>query len=165
MIADQAPARRIRRFILRVAVSTVHQLRRAWWFVRRPHSHGVHALVMTDGGGLLLVKHTYRSGWYFPGGGRKSSETDEAAILRELREEVGLTAWRDLTLLERFDRRFDWKHDHVALFLVRGAHCAPRPSLEIEDAVAFDLDRLPADIPQSLRAKIDRYRDRLGTAA
>jgi len=39
---------------------------------------------------VLLVRHTYSEGWYFPGGGVKNQETPKAAVIRELKEETGV---------------------------------------------------------------------------
>ena len=39
---------------------------------------------------VLLVKHTYISGWHLPGGGLGAGESAEACIAREIQEETGL---------------------------------------------------------------------------
>jgi 8-oxo-dGTP pyrophosphatase MutT (NUDIX family) len=53
---------------------------------------GAHAIAVTKEGRVILVKLRYASGWRLPGGGRSSEETLEQAVLRELHEEVGMTA-------------------------------------------------------------------------
>src|SRR3954469_18756165 len=78
--------------ILRVALTAAHKLLRAAWFVRRPRTFGAHALAFTPEGKLILVKLRYASGWRVPGGGRKPGEPADDAVLRELREEIGMTA-------------------------------------------------------------------------
>jgi 8-oxo-dGTP pyrophosphatase MutT (NUDIX family) len=45
------------------------RLRRAYWFAVRTVSLGVLGLVVDEAGRVLLVEHTYRHGWYLPGGG------------------------------------------------------------------------------------------------
>jgi ADP-ribose pyrophosphatase YjhB (NUDIX family) len=44
------------------------------------------AIVLNAQNQILLVKHTYQSHWYIPGGVKKQ-ESAKAAILRELKEE------------------------------------------------------------------------------
>jgi len=54
-----------------------------WWFVRRPHTHGV-KLVIRDGDEVLFVRHSYgrRREWELPGGGVKAREGAPAAARR-----------------------------------------------------------------------------------
>lgn len=62
-----------------------------WWFVRRPHTRGVKCIVR-DGGRVLFVRHTYgdRGAWELPGGSLRRDEAPEAAVRREMREELGI---------------------------------------------------------------------------
>ena len=50
------------------------------------------AVVIDEGGRVLLLHHPFRSGsgWGIPGGFINSGEQPEAALRRELREEIGL---------------------------------------------------------------------------
>src|SRR5579862_68606 len=54
---------------------------------------GARAIVLnsTNPNQILLVKHTYQSHWYIPGGGIKKNESPRLALLRELKEEVGIS--------------------------------------------------------------------------
>jgi putative (di)nucleoside polyphosphate hydrolase len=48
-------------------------------------------IILTDGGGRVLIAgRRGRAGWQFPQGGIRPDESTEAAMYRELREEVGL---------------------------------------------------------------------------
>jgi len=56
-------------------------------------------IILTDGDGRLLIAgRAGRSGWQFPQGGVLQGESLEAALFRELEEEVGLAA-ADVDLL------------------------------------------------------------------
>jgi 8-oxo-dGTP pyrophosphatase MutT (NUDIX family) len=54
--------------------------------------------ILRDGDQVLFVRHTYgrRGSWELPGGGLRRREAPEAAVRREMREELGieLTALR-----------------------------------------------------------------------
>ncbi|MFB7178461.1 NUDIX domain-containing protein [Streptomyces sp. NPDC056257] len=50
------------------------------------------ALIRNRAGHVLLVKPTYKPGWDLPGGMAEANEAPEAALARELREELGLNA-------------------------------------------------------------------------
>jgi len=50
-------------------------------------------------GKLLLIKHKQTGHWFHIGGGVEANETPDEALLREVKEEVGL----DVTFLEEFD--------------------------------------------------------------
>src|SRR3954453_15793191 len=75
---------------LRVAYRLGYKVLKPWWFVTRPHTRGVKAVVRR-GDPVLLVRHTYtRLGrWDVPGGFLRPDEDPERAVLRELAEEVG----------------------------------------------------------------------------
>ncbi len=134
------------RRLIRIVFTFLHGLRRALWKVTGPPRPGVHALPLTERGKVVLVLLTYAPGWRLPGGGRGRKETPEAAILRELREEIGLVAHGRIERLE--DGRPDSAHagDRSAFFLVRDVVYRPRRSLEIEAVREFDPGRLPDDI-------------------
>ena len=53
---------------------------------------GVRGLVTDEAGRVLLIQHTYVKGWHLPGGGVDRGEAAEAAVIRELVEEVGIVA-------------------------------------------------------------------------
>ena len=74
-------------------------------------------IILTDGDGRVLIAgRRGRGGWQFPQGGIQPEETTEAAMFRELREEVGLApsdvelvgsteGWLRYRLPDRFIRR------------------------------------------------------------
>ena len=92
---------------------------------------------------MVLVTLSYAKGWRLPGGGRKADEDPSAGILRELREEIGLTAYTDLEPVCDFEHRPDFRYGEATLFVVRGVQYQPRWSLEVKAVAAFDLSALP----------------------
>lgn len=133
--------------LVRAAVSSFQGFRRAVWFVTRPLTLGAHAIPLTEAGALVLVRLTYARGWHLPGGGMKRGERPEDAILRELREEIGLTAHASLEHVAEFRHRPDFRRGIAQLYLVRGvAYTPPLWSLEVEEVRAFPLDALPPDL-------------------
>ena len=131
------------RILVRVAVTTFQTLRRALWFVTRPDVRGVLAVPVTPEGKVVLVRLTYDKGWHLPGGGLKSGEEAQAAILRELTEEIGLTGHGEILRLGEFQHRPDRRRGRSTLFLVRDVRYKFRRSIEIEECRAFAPGALP----------------------
>lgn len=128
------------------------KLRRAYWLVARPISVGVLGIVLDDRGRILLVEQTYRSGWYLPGGGVRKREPLDAALRRELSEEVGIEPTEPPRLHGIYWNFAESKSDYVAVFVV--AHWSRRAtrSIEIENDAFFAPDELPEDTsPAALR--------------
>ncbi len=143
------------RAAVRAGMTGVQLLRRAWWFLARPSTRGVQAAAFTAAGRLVLVRHSYAPGWRLPGGGVKCGETPEAAALRELGEEIGLSAWTGITHVLDFEHSHDFRRGTGTLYRLDGVQYMPRRSLEIEEIAEFDPTALPADaseLTQSLVA-------------
>jgi ADP-ribose pyrophosphatase YjhB (NUDIX family) len=128
----------------------------AYGRVSRGMTLGVRALVIAADGRILLVKHSYVSGWHLPGGGVEPGETLIDALIRELREEANVEptappALHGMFLNERLSRR-----DHVAVFVVRDFRqiAAPQPNYEIIAHGFFALEELPNDTTAATRARI-----------
>jgi len=119
---------------------------------------GVKALVVTPAGRIVLVRHSYMPGWHFPGGGLKRGETPEQAVVRELREEIGLLRWAAIGQSDEPVDLADPECTSPALFIVTGAEYRFRPGLEIEAAAEFAPDALPADCPRSVLRHVAWWR-------
>jgi 8-oxo-dGTP pyrophosphatase MutT (NUDIX family) len=109
------------------------------WAKSGPSSRarGAAALVLDGNGRVLLVRHGYQPGWRLPGGGIERGETAEAAVRRELAEEVGMQGGRT-TLMGEYRRRVLWVDQAVTLFRVEGAAIAFRPGWEIREILWAD---------------------------
>jgi 8-oxo-dGTP pyrophosphatase MutT (NUDIX family) len=147
--------------ILRLALTGAHKLLKAGWFVRQPRTFGAHALAFTPEGKLILVKLRYARGWRLPGGGRPANEPAVDAAVRELREEIGMTAHGSVRLATELEERTDFKHDLAALLVVSDVIYRPRWSWEIEQVAEFPIDRLPADTAPITLRWIDALRNHI----
>jgi ADP-ribose pyrophosphatase YjhB (NUDIX family) len=136
---------------------------RFYWRLRRPRTLGVRAVVVDRNDRIALVRHTYADQWYLPGGGVKKGESFEAALLRELREEIALDDPRIETILGVYHSRREAKDDHIVIFVVRvGNGAAARlrraDGMEIEEAGWFPLNALPAGVSAATSRRIAEYR-------
>ena len=143
------------RLLVRAAVSAFQQARRAIWFVTRPRVRGVLAFPLTPEGKLIMVRLTYAKGWRLPGGGRGRSEGAEEAMLRELREEIGLSGHGEVRHLYDFEHEPDYRRGTTDVFLVADVRYRPRQSLEIEETGEFEPRALPQDTTDGTRDQVD----------
>ncbi|HEX8841857.1 MAG TPA: NUDIX domain-containing protein [Sphingomicrobium sp.] len=134
--------------LLRPLATAFHRLlRRAR---PRPSGVGAHALALTPERKLILVKLRYAPGWRVPGGGRHADEELRDAVLRELREEIGMTS-----------------HGAVRpaggeLLVVEDVCYEPSKwSWEVEAVREASLDELPADLSKRTAAWIKSVRHKL----
>lgn len=132
---------------LRLLLTGVHQLLKLNWLVRRPRTFGAHALAFTPERKVILVKLRYAPGWRLPGGGRSETEDPRDAVLRELREEIGMTSHGAVRLAAELDESADFKRDVAFLFIVEDVAYRPRRwSWEVERVCEADVDDLPRDL-------------------
>lgn len=143
---------------LRLGLTSLYQLLRATWFVRRPKTFGAHALALTPAGKLILVKLRYAPGWRLPGGGRAADEPPVDAVLRELREEIGLISHGEPRPVGDFEEFTDFKRDTASLVILRDVRYRPRWNLEVEAVREVDMDSLPADMSPLSRSWIEVVR-------
>ncbi|MFL6829641.1 MAG: NUDIX domain-containing protein [Sphingomicrobium sp.] len=147
---------------LRLALTGVHHLLKLGWFVRRPRTFGAHALAFTPERRIILVRLRYAPGWRLPGGGRSEAENPRDAVLRELREEIGMTAHGAVRLACELDEAADFKRDVASLLVVDDVRYEPRRwSWEVEAITEAPIDRLPRDLSPRAARWIDALRARL----
>lgn len=135
---------------------------RLYWRVRQPRTLGVRAIVLDAQDRVALVRHTYADHWYLPGGGVKKGESFEAALYRELQEEVALDTVRVEGVLGIYHSRREAKDDHIVIFVVRvGGDAASSlhgaDAMEIEKMEWFSLATLPSDLSPATRRRLAEY--------
>jgi ADP-ribose pyrophosphatase YjhB (NUDIX family) len=127
-----------------------------YWRFSRGATLGVRALVRDGEGRIFLVKHSYVTGWYLPGGGVEAGETMGTALARELREEGNIELTGPARLFAVYFNNKVSRRDHVALFVVDQCRqsAPPRRNAEIIDHGFFAPDALPDDTTDATRARI-----------
>jgi len=117
---------------------------------------GVRGLVLNGAGEVLLVEHTYVSGWFLPGGGVERGETTEQAVIRELQEEAGVRVIGRPRLVGIHANHRVFRGDHVLFYRVdTWEPCAAAEQGEIHAVAWFAPDRLPADTSPGTRRRIE----------
>ena len=140
---------------MRLLPRLIHAFAKPYWYVLRPITVGVRVLLIRDDT-ILLVKHTYQEYWYLPGGGVKKGETLEDAIRREVSEEIGAQLG-NLALLGVYSNFYEYKSDHIVVFLCKDFTLDGKMDNEIAEIRLFKIAELPADIsPGSIR-RIEEY--------
>ena len=131
------------------------------WRLTRGLTLGAQAVVIDAPDRILLIRHTYRPGWHFPGGGVERHETAETALARELGEEAGVVLTGRPVLFGLYANFRYFPNDHIALFLVRDWQqpVAPQPNFEIAAHGFFASDRLPDDINPATARRIKEVLD------
>jgi 8-oxo-dGTP pyrophosphatase MutT (NUDIX family) len=129
--------------------------------VLTPWDVGVTGIV-EQAGRVVLVRHSYRSGWALPGGAVERGEPPASAIIRELQEEIGLTQSAPPQLIGVFTRRRLWTTNLILVYRVREAVFVFRPSWEIRELRLAD----PANPPDGTGpATRRRFKELLGEAS
>ncbi len=118
---------------------------------------GVRAIVHDETAGtVLLVRHTYVSGFQLPGGGIEPGETAEQALAREVEEEGNVTLTARPSLVGFHYNRHASRRDHVATYVATGfvVNGPKKPDREIAEAGFYALDSLPADTTAATRRRL-----------
>jgi len=141
--------------ILESVLSFIASHVRALW---TPIDLGVLALV-EQGGKVVVVRHSYKSGWMLPGGAVKRGEPPAEAIIRELKEEIGLTHWATPQLTGIYVRRRGFATNLIVLYRVREAVFVFKPGFEIKAVRLVDPGAPPDDASPATKR---RFHELLG---
>jgi ADP-ribose pyrophosphatase YjhB (NUDIX family) len=126
---------------------------------------GVRVIAVSDGR-ILLVRHTYVSGWHLPGGGVHAGETAEAAARRELLEETGYAAAESGRFVALYFNEAMAGRDHVALYHLPTCRMqrAFRPNREIAEIGLYPPDSLPDGTTAATRRRLAELFERASPA-
>lgn len=113
-------------------------------------------IMLVRGDEVLLVKHTYQPGWYFPGGGVKWGETLAEAARREAWEEVGATI-DEMAFLGIYSTTSTSKTEHIAVFVSHAFTITNKPDYEIESWDFYPMANPPEGISNGNRRRIEEY--------
>jgi ADP-ribose pyrophosphatase YjhB (NUDIX family) len=118
---------------------------------------GVQGVVLDETSRVLLVRHGYRPGWHFPGGGVEPGEKIEHTLARELLEEAGITVLGEARLFGIYSNFNAYPGDHIVLFVVDRWRSGPipPPNREIIEQAYFPIDRLPGNIAPGAARRLD----------
>lgn len=115
-----------------------------YWYVFKPKTRGA-KIILTHNREVILIKHTYKHDAYsLPGGGIKKKEQPEEAVVREVKEELGISIERPV-YLGSFLSSGEHKKDTVFAYTAglkskEGIHI---DNVEIDEVKWFTLDSLP----------------------
>ncbi|MGL9619630.1 NUDIX domain-containing protein [Bradyrhizobium sp. U531] len=128
----------------------------AYFLVVRGMTLGVRAVVLDGKNRVFLVRHSYVSGWYLPGGGVDHGETMEQAMRRELKEEGDIDLTGEAVLHGIFLNSHVSRRDHVAVYVVRQFRQdrLPEPNREISECGFFEIGSLPEGTTRGTRLRI-----------
>jgi 8-oxo-dGTP pyrophosphatase MutT (NUDIX family) len=133
----------------------IYLVYKVFLFIVRPITLGVRVMLIQEGK-VLLIRQTYMSGWFMPGGGLKHGETLEQAARREAHEEVGAELGK-LSLVGAYSSFAEWKSDHNVVFFSDEFKLSGKSDREVAEIRWFSLDALPEGLLPGHRRRLEEY--------
>ncbi len=121
----------------------INKLYRVYWFITHPKTKGVKALIFNQDKILMVRLTYYPNTWTFPGGGVNKKENTIDAIIRECKEEVGITL-KHPEYIGDLHFEHEYKKDTVSVF--KETIDGPEIKIdgkEVAEANWYELDKLP----------------------
>ena len=157
----------MKKFFKRIGIRIFYRLIQVKDVFLHPKSLGVRVMVFNRKGEVLLVKHSYRPEYFFPGGGVEKGEGFMESATRELWEETGLQVKKwDLFGAYRFFT--ENKDDTVILFVshdVVDENDLKIDNEEIIEAGWYHIDALPVGIHPSYVIRLQEYKEQRNPVA
>ena len=135
---------------------TLFRLRILLEAILSPVAFGALGLVEQKGK-VVLVRHSYATGLHFPGGGVRHGEPPETALLRELKEELGLTWTSAPELIGIYTRKVWLATNVIALYRIREARFEFKANFEIREIVLADPASPPPDTLPGVRRRLAEF--------
>lgn len=128
-----------------------------YWRRTRGLTMGAQGMILRPDNHVLLIRHTYRPGWHFPGGGVERGETIETALTREVQEEAGVELTAKPELFGMYANFKAFPSDHIAFFVIRAwsQPVVPEPNHEIAEHRFVAPDALPDGTVGPVRRRLD----------
>ena len=134
---------------------------RPYWRLTRGTTMGAQAVVIDEKSRILLVRHGYRPGWHFPGGGVEWHESLSEALERELYEETGVKITGVPKLHGVFTNFEVFRGDHIGVYIIQEwtQERIPEPNAEIKEIGFFYRDELPDQTVTGVINRLDEIFD------
>ncbi len=128
-----------------------------YWRFSRGLTLGAQGIIFDKDARILLVRHGYRPGWHFPGGGVERNETILAALERQLFEEVGVVMKSAPKLHGMFTNFEAFPGDHIAVYVTHEWEqvTVPKPNSEIVEHGFFNYNNLPKGISRGTQNRLN----------
>ena len=121
-----------------------------YWFLFRPKVRGVNVAIWFKDK-ILLVRPCYKNVYSLPGGYVKRGEDRKTAAIRELEEELNLTAFRtDLKYVDTILTTNEYKYDFTSIFETRSV-LEPSINIEYREIIGYELLPLETAVSRKLQ--------------
>lgn len=118
---------------------------------------GVRAIVVNEHNQILLVQHSYESGWFLPGGGVDRNEPIYSAVKRELMEEAGIQVIGEPRLFASYVNKMLGASDYPFLFIVEKFSQIVVKSPEISQLGWFKVHEIPETTSPGSKRRLHEY--------